>query len=157
MIINGEIVSYEFGPLYDMDIRFTRSFESQAGTSYDRCGNGAQLIFQLLCHAVHQLQYIETNGWRLDKIEEMSEWEYPTPGPGETLEFVVTHKDPILVTRPLTYAKYQITVEGRLVLTLREGQDCDYLIDYYDPDNDYWLESVFDCAQDHCKRFGRMQ
>ena len=86
----------------------------------------------------------------------MTSWEYPTPGPGETLEYVVTHKDPILVTHHLTYAKYQIKADGRLVLTLREGSDCDYLIDFYDPRYDQWLEAVFSCAEEHCKRFGRM-
>lgn len=156
MIINGMIVNYEFGPPYDMEIRFSRTYEAQTKTTYEKCDIGTQLLFQLLCHAVQQLQYITANGWCLKKTEEMNQWEYPTPGPGETLKYVVTHKKPILVTHCLTYAKYQIKVDGRLVLILREGADCDFLIDYYDPNNDQWLETVFDCAQEHCKRFGRM-
>ena len=156
MIINGRVVSYEFGPKDDLDLRFSTSFEKQTGISFGRCGSGAMLIFQLLCHAIQQLQCTEENDWCLEKTEEMNQWEYPTPGPGETLLFVVTHKEPILVTYHLTYSKYQIMVDGRLVFTAREGLNCDYLIDYFDYYNNEWLETVFDCAKNHCKRFGRM-
>ena len=157
MIIDDMVVSYKFGPKYDMDIRFSSAFQMQAGLRYDQCRDYAKLIFQLLCHAVQQIQYVETKKWRIDKIEECESWEYPTPKQGETLKYVIEHREPILVNHPMTYAKYQIIVEGRLVLTLSEDTDCDFLIDYYDPTNDEWLDWIFDYAEKHCERFGRME
>lgn len=156
MNINGRVVSYEFGPQNDLDIRFSASFENQTGISYGRCGSRAKLVFQLLCHAVQQLQSTDEDNWCLDRIEEMDQWEYPTPEPGETLLYVVKNKEPILVTYHMTYSKFQIKVNGRLVFVAREGANCDYLIDYFDCNDDAWLETVFDCAKKHCKRFGRM-
>ena len=148
VMISGKNVSYEFGSRYDMDIRFSAAFQAQAGRPYDKCGNGAQLIFQLLCHAVQQLQSAEETNWTLEKIEEIGAWEYPN-------KQAVLENKPVHVIHPMTYAKYQIKVGGRLVLTLRESSDCDFLIDYFDPTDDGWLDQFFDFAYNHCQRFGR--
>lgn len=157
MVINGMLVSYKFGPEHDMDIRFSSSFKAQAGCSYEQCVDRAKLVFQLLCHAIHQIQYVERKRWRLDKIEEIESWEYPDPKPGESLEHVIQTREPVLVKHPLTLAKYQIKAEGRLVFGITEDYDCDYKIDYYDPTEDEWIDWVLDYAQKHCDRFGRIR
>ena len=149
MLIDGKIVSYQFGPQYDMDIRFSIAFQAQAGRSYDECGNLAQLVFQLLCHAVQQVQYAKEKNWKLEKIEETDRWEYPN------IQAFLENK-PVHVIYSMTYAKYQIKVDGRLVLALSESSDCDFLINYYDPTDDGWLDQFFDYAQKHCERFGRL-
>lgn len=158
VMISGKIVSYEFGPQYDMDIRFSAAFQAQAGRSYDQCGNKAQLVFQLLCHAVRQLQSAYDANWCLEKITEMNTVDYECVYDKKGKIISAT---PIQVLSQIPYAKYHIKVDGRLVLTLRESSDCDYLIDYYAPSapvkNDEWLDSLCACAKKHCRRYGRMQ
>ena len=157
VMIGGKIVSYEFDPQYDMDIRFSAAFKAQAGRSYDECGNRAQLVFQLLCHAVRQLQSANEANWRLEKTEEILslDYEYVYDNEGNIKAAI-----PVPVICQMTYTKYQIKVDGELVLTLRNSSDCDYLIDYYafsDPSkDDDWLESLCDCAKKHCNMYGRM-
>ena len=156
MVINGMRVSYKFGPEYDMDISFASSFQAQAGYSYEQCGDRAKLLFQLLCHAIHQIQYVAKKQWRLDKIEETESWEYPDPRPGESLEHVIQTREPVLIKHPLTLEKYQIKAEGRLVFGVTEDYACDYRINYYDLIDDEWIDWVLDYAQSHCERFGRI-
>lgn len=153
VMISGKIVDYNFGPQYDMDIRFSAAFQMHVGRSYNECHNASQLLFQLLCHAVQQLQSVEEKNWALEKTEEIGEWEYPD-------EQAIKDDKPVYVIHSMTYAKYQIKVGGRVVLTLRKSSDCDFLIDYldfYDPreNEDGWYDMVFDCAYEHCQRFGR--
>lgn len=153
IMISDKIVSYKFGPQCDMDIRFSAAFQMQVGMPYEECHNASRLLFQLLCHAVQQLQSVEKKCWTLEKIEEIGSWEYPDK------KAVLEHK-PVHIIRPMTYAKYQIKVDGRVVLTLRESSTCDFVIDYfdfYDPreTDGGWYDMVFDCAYEHCRRFGR--
>ncbi len=145
MIINGQRVSYKFGPMYDMDICFSDAFRMKAGgLTYEQSGSRGKLIFQLLCHAVHQLQNWKGRGWSLEKIEEVEDYEYDDASNGY-----------VLVKREFTCARFQVKAEGRLVLTVREGVNHDYVVEYFDPVNDCWMDWMLDEAERHCMRFGR--
>lgn len=146
MFINEQLVSYKFGPRYDMDICFSETLEaSMGGLSYDRIGSGGKLYLQLLCHAVHQLQNSSGRGWTLEKIEEAENWVYDAETGGYTLK-----------KSEMICARYQIKAEGRLVFAVREGVNCDYVVEYLDPVDDRWMDAVLEEADEHCRHFGRI-
>ena len=147
--MDNQSITYKFGPLAEIDIRFSSSFQLLSGCVYTDCSQYVKTLLQLICHAVKQLRQFSDGSIEVRLVEESKDWEYPT-------KEAVLLNQPVLVTRMFTCARQQILYGGNVVCSLREGMDCDCYIEYLDPQKiDFWIDHLLECALKHCKQYGR--
>ena len=151
MIINGKTVQYLFGPSQDLNIGFCVQYDLE-GISYESLPISLQLTLQIVCHAIHQI-----NVGPLDDYEGKYRWRITRKDMITDIEYHVNSNriEAERVTRPLTYERYNLYIENRLVLSLEESSIYDFAIAYCDLYGNNWIEELCDYAIEHCRRFGR--
>lgn len=137
--------NYPFGPRNHLKIHFSIPYIILSGCDYSECDTGTMLGFQLVCHAVRQLKQFSSNDLEIRVNDEVENQNFPED---------FKHR-----SSPLDYRhdKYQILFDGKVVCTLRESDDCDYMVEYFDigDDNGIWYDLLLDFASHHCDKFGR--
>ena len=151
---------YRFGPYGDITLRFI-SRAKREYLSYDALKNEDKLILQLVCHAVLQIGYSESNPdyTKVEKQRKKNKWFLKC---SEQDEYYTWEKNKIGILKPLkktavfTCAAYDLIYEGELILSMCEGIDYNYEIVILQMKKlGECADSILESALKHAEQYGR--